>query len=156
MCVCVCVYFSTFFILIGPPDSVTECKVTNKTFSSLFVACKAGYDGGIPQTFVIEVHEQRYYDDFIKRQREASIDGTTLTSSSSDGNTYSSFGGLHSGTTIGGISGMTPLPPSPISRLEMLHEPRFALENLPPGTGFTLVIYAKNSKVSCMILNYVA
>ena len=110
------------------------------------MACTSGYNGGIPQTFVTEVHEQRYYDDFHKKQRENVADqGLSSSSSSSDGNLFNSYNGIYSGTTA--IGGMTPLPPSPISRLEMLHEPRFALENLPPGTAFTLVIYAKNEKV---------
>ena len=121
--------------------------MTNKTYNSLFVTCIAGYDGGIPQTFVIEVHEQRYYDDFVKKYRDTPGLGGSISSSSTanQGNAYTGYGGMYSGTTT--LSGMTPLPPSPITRLEMLHEPRFALENLPPGTAFTLVIYAKNEKV---------
>ena len=111
----------------------------------MFVSCIAGYDGGMHQTFVIEVHEQRYYDDFAKKYRESPMDGAMPGSSPKEGNKYNSYGGLYSGTTT--LGGMTLLPPSPISRLEMIQEPRFALENLPPGTAFTLVIYAKNEKV---------
>ena len=108
--------------------------------------CKAGYNGGVPQTFVIEVHEQRYYDDFVKKYRVNTMsDEFQSSSGSSDGTPYNGYAGVYSGTTP--LGGMTPLPPSPITRLEMLHEPRFALENLPPGTPFTLVIYAKNEKV---------
>ena len=138
---------TSIFSRLGPPDPVVGCKMTNKTYNSLYVMCKAGYNGGVPQTFVIEVHEQRYYDDFVKKYRVNTMSDTEFQSSSdsSDGTPYNSYAGVYSGTTP--LSGMTPLPPSPITRLEMLHEPRFALENLPPGTPFTLVIYAKNEKV---------
>ena len=135
-----------FLLHLGPPDPVVGCKMTNKTYNSLYVMCKAGYNGGVPQTFVIEVHEQRYYDDFVKKYRVNTMsDEFQSSSGSSDGTPYNGYAGVYSGTTP--LGGMTPLPPSPITRLEMLHEPRFALENLPPGTPFTLVIYAKNEKV---------
>ena len=116
--------------------------------------CKAGYNGGVPQTFVIEVHEQRYYDDFVKKYRINTMsDEFQSSSGSSDGtNPYNGYARVYSGTTP--LGGLTPLPPSPITRLEMLHEPRFALENLPPGTPFTLVIYAKNEKVVKRYDNY--
>ena len=137
-------YIYDFFI--GRPDPVEDCKMQNKTYNSLLVTCHRGYNGGMPQTFVIEVHEQRYYDDFVKKYRGASIDsGSMPASSSSDRNSYG-YGQMFSGTTTT-LGGITPLPPSPITRLEMAHEPIFALENMKSGTAFTLVIYAKNEKV---------
>ena len=39
----------------GKPDPVQECGVTNKTFTSIHVECTPGYDGGLQQSFVIEV-----------------------------------------------------------------------------------------------------
>ena len=39
----------------GKPDPVRDCGVTNKTFTSIHVECKPGYDGGLQQSFVIEV-----------------------------------------------------------------------------------------------------
>ena len=39
----------------GKPDPVRECGVTNKTFTSIHVECTPGYDGGLQQSFVIEV-----------------------------------------------------------------------------------------------------
>ena len=45
---------------------MSQCNVTNKTFNALFVACKAGYDGGLRQTFIIEVYQGKYYDDFVR------------------------------------------------------------------------------------------
>lgn len=43
------------FCAPGKPDPVKDCSVTNKTFTSIHVDCKPGYDGGLLQTFVIEV-----------------------------------------------------------------------------------------------------
>ena len=57
---------SILFLFSGPPDPVSQCNVTNKTFNALFVACKAGYDGGLRQTFIIEVYQGKYYDDFVR------------------------------------------------------------------------------------------
>ena len=108
--------------------------------------CESGYNGGMPQTFVIEVHQQRYYDDFVKKYRDTSMDANSMHgSSTSDANIYG-YDQMFSGTTTT-LGGMTPLPPSPITRLEMTQEPRFNLQNLSPGTAFALVIYAKNEKV---------
>ena len=115
--------------------------------------CESGYNGGMPQTFVIEVHQQRYYDDFVKKYRDTSMDSNSLHgSSTSDVNIYG-YDQILSGTTTT-LGGMTPLPPSPITRLEMTQEPRFNLQNLSPGTAFTLVIYAKNEKVGYCRLFY--
>ena len=138
--------FHLIIFLIGPPDPVSDCTITNKTYDSFFVTCLSGYNGGMPQTFVIEVHQQRYYDDFVKKYRGSSMESGSMHSSSSDANGYG-YGQMYSGTTTT-LGGMTPLPPSPITRLEMTQEPRFNLQNLSPGTAFTLVIYAKNEKVN--------
>ncbi|PRD36763.1 UNVERIFIED_CONTAM: hypothetical protein NCL1_07510 [Trichonephila clavipes] len=44
-------------IFLGPPDSVENCSVTNQTEDSMIVECSPGYDGGLQQQFVLEVHE---------------------------------------------------------------------------------------------------
>ncbi|XP_028968200.1 hemicentin-1-like [Galendromus occidentalis] len=41
----------------GPPEPVQNCTVINQTEESLTVACIEGYDGGIEQTFHMELHE---------------------------------------------------------------------------------------------------
>ncbi|GBL85764.1 Nephrin [Araneus ventricosus] len=41
----------------GPPDSVENCSVTNQTEDSMIVECSPGYDGGLQQQFILEVHE---------------------------------------------------------------------------------------------------
>ena len=139
-------YSKIVFLFIGRPDPVEDCKMLNKTYNSLLVTCNPGYNGGMPQSFVIEVHDQRYYDDFVKKYRGTSIDSGSMPSSSSSDRSSYGYGQMYSGTTTS-LAGITPLPPSPLSRLEMAHTPRFALEGMKSGTAFTLVIYAKNEKV---------
>jgi hypothetical protein len=51
----------------GKPDPVKDCVVTNKTFTSIFVECVSGYDGGLKQSFVIAVFPQNVYDEFMKK-----------------------------------------------------------------------------------------
>ena len=47
-----------FIFLLGKPDPVKDCQVTNKTFTSIYVECAPGYDGGLKQSFVIAVFPQ--------------------------------------------------------------------------------------------------
>ncbi|CRK87505.1 CLUMA_CG001306, isoform A [Clunio marinus] len=42
-------------ILAGPPTPVTNCSWNNESESSLIVNCSPSYDGGLPQTFVLEI-----------------------------------------------------------------------------------------------------
>ena len=62
-------YFDTF---PGKPDMVKDCQVTNKTFTSIYVECSPGYDGGLKQSFVIAVFPQNVYDDYMKRRNSMS------------------------------------------------------------------------------------
>ncbi|XP_074600004.1 uncharacterized protein LOC141854281 [Brevipalpus obovatus] len=41
----------------GPPQPVTGCFLGNHSMTSILVNCDRGDDGGLPQTFVLEVHE---------------------------------------------------------------------------------------------------
>ena len=47
-----CVYH---LIPAGRPEPVSNCTVLNQTYSTLHVACKAGFDGGLPQSFSMQV-----------------------------------------------------------------------------------------------------
>ena len=42
----------------GRPTPLIECHVSNHTQSSIRVECKAGFDGGLPQTFLLEVYDR--------------------------------------------------------------------------------------------------
>ncbi|XP_076325621.1 neural cell adhesion molecule 2-like [Tachypleus tridentatus] len=52
-----CVYT---VIPAGVPDPVTSCVVFNQTDHSFYVRCEPGYDGGLQQHFVMEVHDMAY------------------------------------------------------------------------------------------------
>ncbi|XP_066943703.1 nephrin-like isoform X2 [Macrobrachium rosenbergii] len=41
----------------GPPDKVKNCSVLNETKVSVQVKCEEGFDGGLPQSFVIEAYD---------------------------------------------------------------------------------------------------
>eukprot|EP00095_Tigriopus_kingsejongensis_P001267 maker-scaffold149_size310270-snap-gene-0.11 protein:Tk01267 transcript:maker-scaffold149_size310270-snap-gene-0.11-mRNA-1 annotation:"PREDICTED: uncharacterized protein LOC663132" len=45
----------------GMPDSVKNCSFGNQTTTSLEVRCMSGYDGGLPQTFVLEAKDNHHY-----------------------------------------------------------------------------------------------
>ncbi|XP_023238626.1 nephrin-like [Centruroides sculpturatus] len=41
----------------GPPDPVENCSVTNQTDNTVAIQCNAGYNGGLQQHFVLEIHD---------------------------------------------------------------------------------------------------
>lgn len=51
-------YILNIYIL-GRPDSLLNCSLINQTEISLGVECSEGFDGGLPQQFVMEVFESR-------------------------------------------------------------------------------------------------
>ena len=42
-------------IFLGPPDPPTNCSVLNQTTDSLEVQCLPGFNGGLQQSFLLEV-----------------------------------------------------------------------------------------------------
>lgn len=49
------ILFSIFFFP-GKPYPVRNCSLSNQTYTSVEVKCHPGYDGGLPQEFVLEVY----------------------------------------------------------------------------------------------------
>ena len=43
----------------GPPESVNKCTVYNSTANSMVINCYPGYDGGLRQSFYLEVYEYK-------------------------------------------------------------------------------------------------
>ncbi|CAL1291261.1 unnamed protein product [Larinioides sclopetarius] len=41
---------------VGPPETMRNCLVTNHTTDSLLIQCEPGYDGGLSQTFHLEIY----------------------------------------------------------------------------------------------------
>ncbi|XP_042228072.1 uncharacterized protein LOC121870347 isoform X2 [Homarus americanus] len=44
-------------IAAGPPDPPKNCSIANQTTDTIEVECVAGFDGGLPQTFYMEVYD---------------------------------------------------------------------------------------------------
>ncbi|XP_050301170.1 nephrin isoform X3 [Anthonomus grandis grandis] len=49
-----CVFYIT---PAGKPDSLSNCTISNQTSDSIYIECSEGFDGGLPQVFVMEVYE---------------------------------------------------------------------------------------------------
>lgn len=45
----------------GKPDSLSNCSIVNQTQDTLEVECDEGFDGGLPQEFVIEMYDADSY-----------------------------------------------------------------------------------------------
>ena len=45
----------------GVPDPLRNCSIGNQTTSSMQVQCAKGYDGGLPQTFILEAKDNRNF-----------------------------------------------------------------------------------------------
>ena len=41
----------------GRPAPLSECRILNMSQPSIKVGCQEGFDGGLPQTFLLEVYE---------------------------------------------------------------------------------------------------
>jgi hypothetical protein len=41
----------------GPPESVRNCEITNKSLTIVSVQCSAGNNGGLQQTFYLEIYK---------------------------------------------------------------------------------------------------
>ena len=44
-------------ILAGRPAPLSECRILNMSKPSITVGCQEGFDGGLPQIFLLEVYE---------------------------------------------------------------------------------------------------
>lgn len=45
------------FIHLGRPDQVHNCTITNISMTSLGVRCSEGFNGGLAQSFMLEVRD---------------------------------------------------------------------------------------------------
>ena len=130
--------FTSSNSLSGKPDPVKDCTVTNKTFTAIFVECKPGYDGGLQQSFIIEVFPVSAIDASSgqlatrsqqQQQREEELGEGDIVLD--DGHTKKA---APPSPTPSSKASLT----SPIARLENRHFPQFSVEGLAPGTAFGL------------------
>lgn len=49
-------YGRRILLVSGKPFPVRNCTLANQTYTSVEVKCVAGYDGGLPQKFILEVY----------------------------------------------------------------------------------------------------
>lgn len=47
--------FWKYFFISGRPDQVHNCTITNISMTSFAVKCSEGFNGGLPQSFFLEV-----------------------------------------------------------------------------------------------------
>lgn len=47
-----------FFNFSGRPDTLLNCTLVNQTETALGIECSEGFDGGLPQYFLVEVFSQ--------------------------------------------------------------------------------------------------
>lgn len=50
-------FFLFFLLLLGRPFALQNCSVSNQSIDSLTVECVEGFDGGLPQAFLLELVE---------------------------------------------------------------------------------------------------
>lgn len=108
---------------VGPPEPVHNCTVVNQTEESLTIACQEGYDGGIEQSFHMELHdaEQRTL------QGNYSLLSTGRTQIGSDD---------ESG---GSVSGPVDLPASQPAVV-------MSASGLAPATAYVIAVWAANAR----------
>lgn len=53
----------------GRPAPLSECRVLNMTQPSIRIGCREGFDGGLPQTFLLEVYENEQLKTKVTNQQ---------------------------------------------------------------------------------------
>lgn len=53
------IYFKCNFFPEAVPNPVEDCIVSNETIDSAIIQCSAGFDGGLPQEFHVELYSSR-------------------------------------------------------------------------------------------------
>ncbi|RWS10235.1 nephrin-like protein, partial [Dinothrombium tinctorium] len=59
----------------GPPDSLEQCTISNKSFEAIRIECTPGYNGGLPQTFHLQLYESNVKKAIVSysQEREAAF-----------------------------------------------------------------------------------
>ena len=116
------VYISRGFYTAETPQPPEDCVLRNRSNGGLEVQCVAGFDGDLPQHFMLEISESPVYPDT-----------TPPTQKHGSQVTLNDQGTRH------------PIPGPPLYRV-FGAEPVFALSTLEPGRDYELAVYAVNAK----------
>ena len=103
----------------GPPDPVAGCQVTNKTFTTLSLECKEGYDGGLKQHFVGILCPYNTFTEVLGDSQASNVVSIDKLKCDHE-----------------------------ISRKRNFNGASFEFDGLPHSTPFSLAIFAQNTKVS--------
>ena len=106
-------------MISGPPDPVTGCQVKNKTFTTISIGCRPGYDGGLKQYYVAILCPYNTFSEVLEDTKETNLVGSDKLNCDQEIASQRNFNG-----------------------------PTFAFEHLQHGSQFSLAIFAQNSKVS--------
>lgn len=66
-----------YFIFTGRPDPVHNCTISNISINSLAVKCIEGFNGGLTQSFMVEVKDM-YLQDTIRANVSSPIPRFTI------------------------------------------------------------------------------
>ncbi|CAG9770087.1 unnamed protein product [Ceutorhynchus assimilis] len=47
-------------VVARKPEALSNCSISNQTSDSIYIECSGGFDGGLPQLFILEVYEMRH------------------------------------------------------------------------------------------------
>ena len=112
------------FILSGPPDPVTGCQVKNKTFTTISIGCRQGYDGGLKQYFVAILCPYHTFSEVLEDTKESNLVLPDKLKCKREIGSQRNF-----------------------------NEPSFLFDHLPHGSQFSLAIFAQNIKVRTYSFN---
>ncbi|XP_021935853.1 hemicentin-2-like isoform X4 [Zootermopsis nevadensis] len=104
------------------PQPPEDCILRNRSSGSLEVQCVAGFDGDLPQHFMLEVSEATVYSDTTPPSQK------------------------HGGPVTLNDQGTRHVAPGPPLYRVFGAEPMFALNTLEPGRDYELAVYAVNAK----------
>ncbi|KAJ9579671.1 hypothetical protein L9F63_004673, partial [Diploptera punctata] len=108
-------------VLAKNPQPPEDCILRNGTNGGLLVHCTAGFDGDLPQHFLMEISESPEYPDLISQSQDNLF-------------AMNDMGTRHRA------------PGPPLLNLFAAEEPVFMLNNLQPDRDYELAVYAVNAK----------
>lgn len=101
----------------GPPDPVGGCQIKNKTFTTISIGCRPGYNGGLKQYFVAILCPYNSFSKVLEDSKRTNLVGQDKLNCEQEIASQRNFNG-----------------------------PSFIFEHLQHGSQFSLAIFAQNQK----------